>query len=117
VIAQVYGRRAATQVKLALLEAYPPHHSALIIRASGTREPAQIEIAIEQLDRSDSFDHLTTLYVPPLTVVENVRSFDGLRAIVATLRSPDGGCPWDLEQTHETLKRFLLEEAYEALDA
>ena len=37
--------------------------------------------------------------------------------MIAKLRSPDGGCPWDLEQTHDTLKRFLLEEAYEALDA
>ena len=117
VIAQVYDRRAATQVKLALLDAYPPHHSTLIIRASGTPEPAQTAITIEQLDRSDSFDHLTTIYVPPLTVAGNVRSFDSLCAIVAKLRSPDGGCPWDLEQTHETLKRFLLEEAYEALDA
>jgi tetrapyrrole methylase family protein/MazG family protein len=40
-----------------------------------------------------------------------------LRSVVAKLRAPEGGCPWDLEQTHATLKRFLLEEAYEALDA
>jgi tetrapyrrole methylase family protein/MazG family protein len=40
-----------------------------------------------------------------------------VRAVVAQLRSPDGGCPWDLEQTHQTLRRYLVEEAYEALDA
>jgi MazG family protein len=40
-----------------------------------------------------------------------------VRAIVAKLRDPDGGCPWDLQQTHESLKRFLIEETYEAVDA
>lgn len=45
-----------------------------------------------------------------------VRSFDGLREIVRRLRAPDG-CPWDRVQTHESLRRFLLEETYETLDA
>lgn len=40
-----------------------------------------------------------------------------LHAIVARLRSPDGGCPWDLEQTHRTLRSALIEEAYETLAA
>src|SRR5262249_22767462 len=39
-----------------------------------------------------------------------------LVAIMATLRSPRG-CPWDRKQTHDTLRPFLLEETYEALDA
>ncbi|MFH1943593.1 MAG: nucleoside triphosphate pyrophosphohydrolase [bacterium] len=43
-------------------------------------------------------------------------SFQRLVAIMATLRSPDG-CPWDREQTHESLKPFLLEEAYEVLES
>jgi len=76
-----------------------------------------IETTLARLDHEDAFDHLVTLYLPPLGLTDDLRSFEGLRAVVARLRSPDGGCPWDLEQTHETLKRFLLEEAYEALDA
>ena len=43
-------------------------------------------------------------------------SFQTLIDIVARLRAP-GGCPWDREQTHESLKRNLLEESYEALEA
>lgn len=39
-----------------------------------------------------------------------------LPALIAKLRAPDG-CPWDREQTHESLRPYLLEEAYEALDA
>ncbi len=50
---------------------------------------------------------------PPLP---DVRTFDGLREIVRRLRAPDG-CPWDRVQTHESLRRYLLEETYEALDA
>jgi XTP/dITP diphosphohydrolase len=37
--------------------------------------------------------------------------------VVAKLRSPDGGCPWDLEQTPESLIPYVLEEAYEVVDA
>lgn len=46
----------------------------------------------------------------------DLRTFPGLRRIVARLRAPDG-CPWDRIQTHESLKPFLLEEACEALAA
>jgi len=42
--------------------------------------------------------------------------FDTLVAIMRKLRSP-GGCPWDAEQSHESLKRYLLEETYEVMEA
>jgi len=42
--------------------------------------------------------------------------FEDLVAVQARLRAP-GGCPWDREQTHATLKTYLIEEAYETLDA
>jgi len=44
------------------------------------------------------------------------KHLDEFLATVARLRAPDG-CPWDLEQTHETLARYLLEETYEVLEA
>jgi tetrapyrrole methylase family protein/MazG family protein len=117
IIAQVYDRRAASQAKLALLEAYPPDHGVRVVQGAGTSSARVIDVELAALDHADTFDHLTSLYVPPLPLTRDTRSFEGLRAIVARLRSPEGGCPWDLEQTHETLKRFLLEEAYEAIDA
>jgi len=43
-------------------------------------------------------------------------SFDKLVAVMSRLRAP-GGCPWDREQTHATLRTYLIEEAYEVLDA
>jgi len=48
--------------------------------------------------------------------VEQVESFLRLIGIMRTLRSPEG-CPWDREQTHETLKQYCIEEAYEVVDA
>jgi tetrapyrrole methylase family protein/MazG family protein len=44
------------------------------------------------------------------------KGFDRLVAIMRRLRGP-GGCPWDAEQTHESLKRYLLEECYEVIEA
>ena len=43
-------------------------------------------------------------------------SIDGLLEVMHRLRAP-GGCPWDAEQTHESLRSSLLEETYEVLDA
>ena len=43
--------------------------------------------------------------------------FFELVSIMAQLRNPDGGCPWDLKQDHATLKKYLIEEAYELIDA
>lgn len=117
-IAQVYDQRAASQTKLALLELYPPDHLIRTVRGAGTPAARVTEMPLHEFDRDGrAFDHLTSLFVPALSLVEDVRTFAGLRRVIAKLRSPEGGCPWDVEQTHQTLKRFLLEEAYEALDA
>ena len=54
--------------------------------------------------------------MPALLATESARQLDGLVAIVSRLHAP-GGCPWDREQTHESLRSHLLEECYEALEA
>jgi tetrapyrrole methylase family protein / MazG family protein len=51
-----------------------------------------------------------------LPLPEDLRKFDALVAIIARLRAPDG-CPWDKEQTHQTLRGNLLSETYEVLEA
>ena len=43
-------------------------------------------------------------------------TFEEFNGIISTLRS-EGGCPWDREQTHDSIKRNLIEEAYEAVEA
>ena len=49
--------------------------------------------------------------------VETLAALQELIEVVAKLRSPDGGCPWDLAQTAETLTPYVIEEAYEVVDA
>ena len=56
------------------------------------------------------------LYLGPVDPVVDLASPWGMPWISARLREPDG-CPWDREQTHETLRNHLLEEAYEVYDA
>ncbi|BAZ70336.1 MAG: nucleoside triphosphate pyrophosphohydrolase [Pelatocladus maniniholoensis HA4357-MV3] len=48
---------------------------------------------------------------------ETLAALQELIDVVAKLRSPDGGCPWDLAQTPETLTEYVIEEAYEVVDA
>ena len=47
----------------------------------------------------------------------NPQAIDKLIEVMADLRHPDTGCPWDIEQTHESLVTNMIEEAYEAVDA
>jgi tetrapyrrole methylase family protein/MazG family protein len=56
------------------------------------------------------------LYLAPVAPVANVASPWGMPWVSARLRAPDG-CPWDREQTHQSLRNHLLEEAYEVYDA
>jgi tetrapyrrole methylase family protein/MazG family protein len=113
---QVYKPAVASDLKLALLRVYPPEHEALVVRAATTADESVRRVAIAALDRGVPFDHLTTVYVPPIPPDEDFGTLTGLAHLVARLRRP-GGCPWDAQQTHESLKRYILEEAYEAAEA
>lgn len=112
-IGQLYGQRLASEVKLTLMNAYPDDHAVTLVRAAGIDEMAVTTHSLYELDRGQAVDHLTTLYVPPLSHVGGLPAFQDT---VARLRAPDG-CPWDREQTHLTLRDNLLEETYEVLTA
>ncbi|MFN3429058.1 MAG: nucleoside triphosphate pyrophosphohydrolase [Candidatus Sericytochromatia bacterium] len=113
-VLQIYNRRVAQRAKIALMKWYPDEHPVTLVRsASVPGEEFKETIPLYEIDRRTDVDHLTSLYVPPAGPV----GVERLRQIVARLRNPDGGCPWDLEQTHESLRKFILEEAYEAVEA
>jgi tetrapyrrole methylase family protein/MazG family protein len=118
-VGQLYSPALAADVKLTLMNQYPDDHGVALVYAAGTPEQRVVHLPLYELDRRDDGDfwghlaHLATLYVPPLP---GVSSFEGLQDTIARLRAP-GGCPWDREQTHESLRAGLLEEAYEVLAA
>lgn len=117
-VCQVYSRRVASHVKLALGKHYPDEHEVVLVKAAGVAGQEQLEPRrLFEIDRDDFADHLTSLWVPALAPLAALREPDTLREIMVRLRAPEGGCPWDREQTHQTLRRYLLEETYEALDA
>ena len=112
-IAQIYSRLVASEVKMTLNAVYPDWHPVRLIHAAGMEEERVEELQLYEIDRSEHIGLLTSLYVSPLG---EGTSFEAFQEIVAHLRAPDG-CPWDREQTHESLRTHLMEEAYETLDA
>ncbi len=113
ILGQLYSRDLASDVKLTLLTAYPPHHSVTLVHGAGTPQVAVHTFPLHDLDRRHLFDHMTSLVVPPWP---HPSSYESLQEVVNHLRSPEG-CPWDRKQTHQTLRKFLLEETYEVLEA
>jgi len=112
-IAQCYNRAIASDVKLTLLNAYPDEHPVIVLSAIRAGATQIQELPLVELDRIHHFDDLTTLYIPPVAPGGSVTE---LQEVLAHLRAPEG-CPWDREQTHESLRANLLEETYEVLDA
>lgn len=116
-ITQVYDQMVASEVKLTLMEQLPDDYLVKIVTAAGSESQQIKEVALYELDRETSVNNLTSVYIPPVqngTVLHH--QFTSLRQIIATLRGPNG-CPWDQEQTHLSLKRYLIEECYELLEA
>jgi tetrapyrrole methylase family protein/MazG family protein len=67
IFTQVYNRFVSSELKLTLLEVYPPEHLVTVIRAAGIPEQEQkVEVRLSELDHLTWFDHLTSVYVPPL---------------------------------------------------
>jgi len=112
-IAQIYSQHVASETKLTLMAQYPDEHPVKLIHAAGTNQEIIEEIPLFALDQSEQIGLLTCLYLPPLAPAT---SFEGFQALIAHLRSPEG-CPWDQEQTHQSLRSNLLEEAFEAVTA
>jgi len=112
-IAQIYSQAVASEVKLTLMTAYPDEHPVRLAHGAGTAEEIVEELPLYAIDQNKGLGLLSSLFVPPL---HQRASFETFQEIVACLRAPDG-CPWDRKQTHTSLRPYLLEEAYEALDA
>ncbi len=118
-ISQVYDRRIASGVKLALMRLYPDDHPITVLQAAGNVAMERVAtVPLAELDHGRVImpDHLTTLYVPKVEGLERSRTADALQQIMARLRAPEG-CPWDREQSHASLRPNMIEEAYEAVDA
>lgn len=116
VISQLCDLYTTATVGQWLARYYPSEHMVYLIPASTSTDSSVQPIPISQLSQVEVGDEDASLLVPGLAETDNVRTFAGLMQLTRTLRAP-GGCAWDREQTHATLKPHLLEETYEVLDA
>jgi tetrapyrrole methylase family protein/MazG family protein len=115
-VAQLYNRRLASAVKLALSEVYPDEWPVKLVRITGAQEEVA-ELPLYELDRRAYPDQFSVLYVPPVDELTALRLPETLRYITMRLRREPDGCPWDRQQTHETLIRYAIEETYEVVEA
>ena len=106
-LAGVDSRELALHLQEVLLAVYPKDHVVQWVDEGKKQEEQVADL------HGDAFSANLCLYVPPLG---EGTSFESFAEIVAHLRAPDG-CPWDKEQTHESLRKHLLEESYEAISA
>jgi tetrapyrrole methylase family protein/MazG family protein len=110
-VAQCDSSEVLSQIKLAFDEA--PCADVTILRGLGTTGEQIFSTSWDDLDRSFDPDHLTSIYFEAAHATD-ARVFVEFDELVRTLRER---CPWDREQTHESLRRHLIEECYEVLDA
>ncbi|MGH9285934.1 MAG: nucleoside triphosphate pyrophosphohydrolase, partial [Acidimicrobiales bacterium] len=110
-VAQCDSAAVLSDLKLAV-EDEPPAEVTVLQRLGSPDESVRT-LAWPEIDRAIEADHLTTLWIPALAapVAGELARFAEL---VRTLRAR---CPWDRKQTHQTLTRHLIEEAYEVVDA
>ena len=122
-VTQLYNRRLASDVKLALSECYPDEWPVKLVRAAGVvseghdDDESVIELPLYELDRNTYANHLSTLYVPSIDAMQSLRLPETLRYLIMRLRRDPDGCPWDRAQTHQTLTPYVIEEAYEVVEA
>jgi tetrapyrrole methylase family protein / MazG family protein len=117
-VAHIYHRRQASAVKLALGECYPDEWPVKLVRSTGLA-PSEtvIEMPLYEIDRNSLANHFNMLYVPPLEALDALRIPETLRYITMRLRRDPDGCPWDRQQTHQSLTRYVIEETYEVVEA
>lgn len=145
-ITQVYSQLVASNLKIVLMDNLSDDYEIYFLRNLGLPDEECRKIKLFELDRQPHIDHLTSVYVPPEDFAGEPQYFgeeeeyaavselDGVEEalvttagfddvdiqplveVMRTLREP-GGCPWDREQTHASIRSNMIEEVYEYLEA
>ncbi|SHF03618.1 nucleoside triphosphate pyrophosphohydrolase [Alkalibacter saccharofermentans] len=116
IVTQVYNNFVASELKLFLMDShYPQDKEVFLVHKAGIIGEKIEKVKLYEIDRSEDIDYLTSLYIPP-EKAKNPRSMELLLETMERLRSEDG-CPWDREQTFASLRKYIIEEAYEVVDA
>ena len=118
IITQVYNNVIMSEVKLTLMENYPDEYKVSLIHNAGIFGSEIIEnVELHEIDHSKNIGVLTSLFIPRLEKDEYpIYNYSDITNIMKKLRE-DGGCPWDRDQDHLSIRAAILEEAYELVEA
>jgi len=111
-VAHTHANWVLSDIKLAV-EAASGDEPVVILQRLGTPDELITHTTWAELDRTVEADHLTSVYIPNLGLPVGA-SLIRFHQLARTLREQ---CPWDREQTHHSLIKYLLEETYEVVDA
>ena len=114
-VTEIFDRVLASDLKLHLADLYGDEAEVVLFPSSVKINRKPLVLPLMELDRQRSYDHTVCLYVPAMEMKQRNRfCFDDLLKVMHILRQR---CPWDGEQTHESLRKYLIEESYEAVGA
>jgi tetrapyrrole methylase family protein/MazG family protein len=111
-VAHTHANWVLSDIKLAV-DGATGDEPVVILQGLGTPEENIVTTTWAELDRTVEADHLTCIYIPRLGAPVG-GSLVRFHQLARTLREQ---CPWDREQTHQSLIKYLLEETYEVVDA
>ena len=118
-VTQVYSSMVAGDLKVTLMEIYQDGHEVYIVNGARGKNAQVIATPLYELDHHiDGFTNLSSVLIPKDTESEHYYSdFKYATDIIDRLVDDNDGCPWDRTQTHDSLKRYLLEESFELFEA
>lgn len=115
IITEIFDRVLASELKLHLSDIYGDEARVAFFPSSAKINRKPIIMPMMETDRQRTYDHTVCLYIPAAGIEKRERyCFEDLLKVMHLLRQR---CPWDGEQTHESLRKYLIEEAYEAIGA
>lgn len=115
-VAHCHANWVLSEIKLSAedtVDASNDDDQVVILHHLGLPDEQVLSVRWSELDRTVEADHLTSIYVPALTVPVG-SELVSFHRLARTLRER---CPWDREQTHRSLVTYLLEETHEVVDA
>lgn len=113
-ISNIYNKEILEEIKNRLMNFYKENTIILIVKDLRDKDEKLIKIQLKNLHLVESLTKKSFLYIKKDE--ENKKDFNDLMDLVDVLRG-ENGCPWDIEQTNESIKNDTLEEAYELLEA
>lgn len=114
-ITEIWDRVLASELKLHFADQYSDEAEVVFYPTSVNINRRPVILPLMEIDRQRTYDHTVCLYIPAMDLSERKRyCFQDLLDVMSRLRQE---CPWDSEQTHESLRKYLIEEAYEAVGA